>query len=68
MKPCGRTRAVSTDSTEGLLGMYIPGFGELLSNQGYARSTAHQKIHLITDLDHWLRRHKIEVAALDEKQ
>ncbi len=68
MNPSGRTRAVSRDTTEGPLGMHIPGFGELLSKQGYARSTAHQKIHLITDLDHWLRRHKIEVAALDEKQ
>ena len=67
MKPCGRTRAVSTDSTEGPLGMYIPGFGELLSNQGYARSTAREKIRLITNLDHWLQRRSIDVSTLDEK-
>src|SRR5437867_9550714 len=67
MKPCGRTRAVSTDSTEGPLGMYIPGFGELLANQGYARSTAREKIRLITNLDHWLQRRSIDVSTLDEK-
>src|SRR3989475_11613802 len=67
MKPCGRTRAVSTDSTEGPLGRYIPGFGELLSNQGYARSTAREKIRLITNLDHWLQRRSIDGSTLDEK-
>src|SRR5437867_5446317 len=67
MNTTGRTGAVRKDSTEGPLGMHIPGFGELLSEQGYPRPTAREKIHLIADFDQWLRRHRIEVAALDEQ-
>jgi integrase/recombinase XerD len=58
---------VSKDSTEGPLGMHIPGFRELLSEQGYASSTAHQKIQLIANFDQWLRRRRIELAVLDEQ-
>ena len=67
MKPSSHTRAVSRDSTQSPLGMHIPGFGKMLSEQGYTRSTAQQKIHLVTDLDQWLRRRRVEVTALDEQ-
>jgi len=66
MNSLGWSRAVP-EYPEGPLGKHIAGFGELLSEQGYARSTTHQKIQLIANLNQWLRRHKIEIAAVDEQ-
>lgn len=61
------TPVLSRDSSEGPLQIYIPCFAQLLSEQGYAQSTAQQKIKVIVDFNRWLRRRRIEVAGLDEK-
>ena len=50
----------------GPLGRHIAGFGELIEKLGYPRSTANRKIRLVTDLDQWLKRRKIELTDYDE--
>jgi site-specific recombinase XerD len=52
----------------GPLGRYIDAFAELLSEKGYPRSTARQKIRLVGDLSRWLHRRRLGVETLDEQR
>lgn len=44
----------------------IRGFVAQLSRQGYAPTTVHAKCDLLADLDRWLERRQLSLAALDE--
>jgi len=52
----------------GPLSSLIEGFSTLLASQGYARSTAKEKLRLVVDLSRWLHRRKLGVADLDEQR
>jgi site-specific recombinase XerD len=52
----------------GPLSPHIDTFASLLSEQGYARSTAKEKIRLVADLSHWLCQGQIRVHELDEQR
>jgi site-specific recombinase XerD len=52
----------------GPLGTHIETFAELLSAQGYARSTAKEKIRVVAGLSRWLHRRRLGVEALDEQR
>ena len=52
----------------GPLASHIDGFAELLASQGYAKSTAKDKLQLVTRLSCWLRRRKLQVTDLDEER
>lgn len=52
----------------GPLAIYIDVFAELLTRQGYARSTARDKLRLIAHLSHWLDRNKLQAEDLDEER
>jgi len=52
----------------GPLASHIDGFSTLLASQGYARSTAREKLRLVVDLSRWLGRRKLSVADLDEQR
>ncbi len=51
----------------GPLGSYIDTFAQVLSAQGYARSTAKVKIREVAGLSRWLHRRRLGVEALDEQ-
>jgi len=55
-------------SDVGPLSSLIEGFSTLLASQGYARSTAKEKLRLVVDLSRWLGRRKLGVADLDEQR
>jgi site-specific recombinase XerD len=50
---------------EGPLGLHIDAFAALLVEQGYAKSTAKEKVQLVGDLSHWLHRRGISVEGLE---
>ena len=52
----------------GPLGTHIDTFAQLLSTQGYARSTAQEKIRVVAGLSRWLQRRRLGVDALDEQR
>lgn len=52
----------------GPLASCIDGFSARLASQGYAKSTAKEKLRLVADLSRWLHRGKLPVAALDERR
>ena len=52
----------------GPLSPHLDGFSALLASQGYARSTAKEKLRLIDDLSRWLGRRRLSVADLDEQR
>jgi len=52
----------------GPLGTHIDTFVELLSAQGYAWSTAREKIRVVAGLSRWLHRRGLGVEALDEQR
>jgi site-specific recombinase XerD len=52
----------------GPLGTHIDTFAELLSAQGYARSTAKEKIRVVAGLSCWLHRRRLGVETLDEQR
>jgi site-specific recombinase XerD len=52
----------------GPLSAHIDTFAQVLSAQGYARSTARAKIRLVVGLGLWLHRRQLEVEALDEQR
>jgi integrase/recombinase XerD len=52
----------------GPLGIHIDSLAQILMVQGYKRSTAKQKIRIISDFSHWLDRQKLNVKNLDEKR
>jgi len=47
----------------GPLGTHIDTFAELLSAQGYARSTTKEKIRVVAGLSRWLHRRRLGVEA-----
>ena len=51
----------------GPLGDHIDTFAQVLSAQGYARSTAIEKIRVVAGLSGWLYRRQLGVEALDEQ-
>lgn len=53
-------------SCAGPLGCCIKGFVAQLLYQGYAPATIHAKCDLLTDLNRWLVRRQLPLAALDE--
>lgn len=50
----------------GPLGPHIDSFAQILMEQGYKRSTAKQKIGIVSDLSRWLDRQRLSVEDLDE--
>ena len=52
----------------GPLGPYVDTFAVWLTKHGYARSTAGQKISLVSALSHWLQRRGHEADVLDEQK
>lgn len=50
----------------GPLGPYIDGVAELLSERGYARSTAGEQLRLVADVSRWLKRRRLRPSELDE--
>jgi site-specific recombinase XerD len=52
----------------GPLGTHIDTFAELLSAQGYARSTTKEKIQVVAGLSRWLYRRRLGVESLDEQR
>lgn len=52
----------------GPLSLHIDGLSARLASQGYAKSTAKEKLRLVADLSRWLHREKLPVAALNEQQ
>ncbi|NIR31073.1 MAG: tyrosine-type recombinase/integrase [Gammaproteobacteria bacterium] len=52
----------------GPLASHIDGFASLLLSQGYARSTAKEKLRLVADLSRWLHRRRLALAELDEQR
>ncbi len=52
----------------GPLASYIDGFAAQLAIQGYAESTAKEKLRCIAHLSRWLERHGLPLAALGEKR
>ena len=53
-------------SGPGPLDCCIKGFAAQLSRQGYAPNTIHAKCDLLADLNRWLERRELSLAALDE--
>jgi site-specific recombinase XerD len=43
----------------------MPHLEQLLSTQGYAKSTIQEKIQVLVDFDQWLHKRRIKLAALD---
>lgn len=52
----------------GSLGTHIDTFAQLLSAQGYAKSTAKEKIRVVAGLSRWLQRRRLGVETLDEQR
>jgi site-specific recombinase XerD len=52
----------------GPLASYVNGFAAQLAIQGYADSTAKEKLQLVAHLSRWLQRHDLPLAALDEER
>jgi len=52
----------------GPLGIHIDVFAQRLLEQGYAESTIRHKIRLVAHLSRWLRRRRLSVEELDERQ
>jgi integrase/recombinase XerD len=52
----------------GPLASHIDGFSALLVSQGYAQSTATEKLRRVAELSRWLHRGKLPIAALDEQR
>lgn len=65
-RPCW-TPVVSKDAPESPLHVHMPYLEQLLSEQGYAKSTIQEKIQVLVDFEKWLQRRRIEVTALDER-
>jgi len=55
-------------SCAGPLECCIGGFAAQLSGQGYAPDTIHAKCALLSDLNRWLERRQLSLAALDERR
>ena len=51
---------------DGVLGVYMDRFAQLLRDRGYVRSTARCKLLVVEDLGWWLHRQGLGVDALDE--
>jgi len=52
----------------GPLGAHVDGFAEVLFEQGYAATTAKQKLLLISELSHWLQIHRLAVEDVSESR
>lgn len=52
----------------GPLEPYLDGYAQRLSELGYSRPLARQKLRLVSDLSRWLERKLLPVEALDEEQ
>ena len=52
----------------GPLDPHVDGFAEVLFEQGYAATTAKQKLLLISELSHWLKRHHQAVEDVSESR
>ena len=52
----------------GPLDFCIDAFAMHLSEQGYAKATAQEKIRLVADLSHWLHGQKLGANDLDEEK
>lgn len=50
----------------GPIASHIDSFAKLLADEGYARTTVKSKCLLVADLSHWLERHRLPLAQLDE--
>ena len=51
----------------GLLSPYVDAFAQHLLEQGYATSTAYDKLHVVAKLSRWLEEHDLSVKALNEQ-
>lgn len=52
----------------GPLGVDIDSFARLLTEQGYARRTAEEKIRIAADFSRWLDQQQLRIKDLDEKK
>ena len=53
---------------DGPLGSYVDRFASRLSEQGYARSTAKNKLRLLADFSQWIHRQQLRVDELNEQR
>jgi site-specific recombinase XerD len=51
---------------QGTLGSVLPIYAAHLSQQGYARQTAHQQLRFLADLNQWLHRQRLQATDLTE--
>jgi hypothetical protein len=52
----------------GPLGAHLDSFAALLSEQGYCKTTEHNKVRLVADLSGWLEQKRIPLQQLNEEQ
>jgi len=60
--------AVLTNPRPGPLGSHLNGFAALLTQQGYCKTTARNKVRLVADLSGWLEQRRIPLQQLDEER
>jgi site-specific recombinase XerD len=54
------------DPAQGPLARVIPDYAALLSQQGYAQTSAQLQLRFLADLNQWLHRHRLQVEDLTE--
>ena len=52
---------------EGPLGVHIDAYEALLGEQGYSRGSTYVHLHVVADLNRWLKRRKLDLDDVDER-